>query len=157
MKLKFGIILLVSGLFFSSCKKEKKFNLQEYMVGDWQTKYINLEMPTYQKSDSVYVLENDFSKPDATLTQATYKNDSTFTAWYLSPEKEKLDITHGKWVTKKDSLYIEFIMNNEKTSAAYLIKKTEDGFEGKSLNDWDNDGEKDDFLLMKTKRLNVIK
>lgn len=152
MKLKISIIIGVFGILFASCKKEK-FNLQEYMVGSWQTKYMNLKMPTYQKSDSVYVLEDDFSEADATLAQSTYRKDSTFTAWYLSPEKEKLSITHGKWSVKNDSLCIEFVMNNQNTKAMYFIEKTEDGFEGKSLYDWDNDGEKDDFLIMKTKRI----
>ena len=64
--------------------------------------------------------------------------------------------TCDKWNIKKDSLYIEFTVDKITTKAAYFVEKTEDGFQGKSLNDWDKDGEKDDFLLMKAKRINTV-
>jgi len=152
MKFKISIVICAFGILFASCKKET--TMQEYMVGNWQTKYINLQMPTYQKSDSIHIIEDDFSNENSTLAQSVYKKDSTFTAWYLTPKGEKLSVTTGKWNVKNDSLYIEFTMNNITTKAKYLVEKTEDGFQGKSLDDWDKDGEIDDFLLMKTKRLN---
>jgi hypothetical protein len=153
MRLKFGVILFTFGMFFASCKKE--ITMQEYMVGDWETKYINLNMPTYHKSDSLYVLEDDFTKSNAILAQSNYKKDSTFSAWYLTPKKEKTTMTDGKWFIKNDSLYIEFTVNNVTTKAAYFVEKTADGFQGESLSDWDKDGEKDDFLIMKAKRINL--
>jgi len=153
MRLRFGAVLFTFGLLFVSCKEE--ISMKDYMVGEWETKYINLTMPTYQNLDSLRVIEDDFSESDATLAQSNYKKDGTFSAWYLTPEKEKTTMTDGKWSIKKDSLYIEFTVNNNTTKAVYFIEKTEDGFQGKSLNDWDKDGEKDDFLLMKTKRINT--
>ena len=83
MKFKISIVICAFGILFASCKKET--TMQEYMVGNWQTKYINLQMPTYQKSDSIHIIEDDFSNENSTLAQSVYKKDSTFTAWYLTP------------------------------------------------------------------------
>lgn len=151
MKLKKSLILVAFGLVFLSCTRE--MSMKEYMVGNWQTKYLNLKMPTYQQSDSTFVMEDDFSKEEATLAQSIYKEDGTFTAWYLTPKGEKEKTTSGVWKIKKDSLFITFSVNEVATKASYYIEKTEDGFLGKSTNDWDKDGEKDDFLLIKTKRI----
>ena len=155
MKFKNYIFFLLIGMLLVACTKE--ITLKEYMVGSWQTKYINLKMPTYQKSDSTFVMEDDFSKPNVTLAQSVYNNDGTFTAWYLNPKGVKEQVTTGNWEVKKDSLYITFEMNDIVTEAKYYIEKTEDGFLGKSADDWDKDGEKDDFLLMKTKRIELPK
>lgn len=155
MKFKKLLILATFGILFASCTTE--VTMKEYMVGNWQTKYINLKMPTYQKSDSTFVVENDFSEENVTLAQSIYNEDGTFTAWYLTPKGEKKQTTSGVWSIKKDSLFIVFSVNEVTTKASYYIEKTADGFLGKSANDWDNDGENDDFLLMETKRIKPTK
>ena len=99
MKTKLILFAFIFGMLFAACKKEKK-SLNDFMIGNWQTEYIKIEMPTVNKTDSTSVFEDDFSKPNVGRAQST-----------------------------------------------------DEGFTGKVIYDWDNDGEFDDTLIMKTKRL----
>lgn len=124
------------------------------MLNTWQTSYIKIEMPTAYGKDSTYVFEDNFSKKNAILAQSIYKNDGTFTAWYLHPNKTKTGETHGTWKIKGDSLLISYTYLGKESNPSYYITKTNEGFEAKSIYDWDNDKEKDDILIMKTKKIN---
>ena len=153
MKLKYYILTGVIGMLFVSCNKEK--SLKEYMVNSWETTYLKIEMPTFQKSDSIYIVEDKFLNKTARRAQSTYYEDGTFTAWFVNQKGEKKEESNGKWSVVKDSLFIEFFYGGKDVRAAYKIEKTDEGFIGKSLSDWDNDGELDDLLTMKTKRINI--
>ena len=143
--------IFIFGIIFASCKQEE--SLQEYMAKSWQTTYIKIEMPTYQSSDSTYVFEDDFKNNPARIAQSQYKNDGTFVAWYLDSLGTRKDDAPGIWNVKGDSLFIEYEYNGKASKIAYRIKKTEEGFEGTSKHDWDEDGENDDLLIMKTKQI----
>ncbi|SEC49823.1 hypothetical protein SAMN04489761_3158 [Tenacibaculum sp. MAR_2009_124] len=162
----FFIVLLIAIVFlFISCdsfKKQSKnssesksaqFLLQKFMIGDWETSYIKITYPTYKKSDSNYVFEDDFSKPNSGKAQSTYKEDGTFSAWFLLANDKKVGETSGVWKTKGDSLYVNYQYQGKQVKTFYTITPTENGFKGKVIYDWDNDSEFDDKLLMKTKRL----
>lgn len=149
MKHKYFALILF-GILFVACKQEKP--LSEYMVENWQTSYIKIDMPTYKKSDSTFVYEDDFSKADAALAKSSYVADGSFTAWYETKGKPTVP-TKGTWSAKKDSLFISYFYDGRTVNVAYKIEKTEEGFLGKSIYDWDEDGEFDDTLIMKTKRI----
>jgi hypothetical protein len=149
------ILLLLCGMLFASCNTEP--SLKEYMTDSWQTSYLKIEMPTFQKSDSTSVFEDTFQNNPARIAQSKYNADGTFVAWYLNREGEKLGETPGTWKIKGDSLFIEYDYEGKNSKVSYFIKKTEQGFEGTSKYDWDNDGEYDDLLLMKTKRIRLDK
>jgi hypothetical protein len=151
MKIKSFLFVLLFGIFFMSCTQEK--STEEYMVDSWETTYMKIEMPTYQKSDSTFVFEDGFKNNPPRRARSTYNKDGTFTAWFVNQENEKKDKTNGKWSVRKDSLFIEFYYTGRAIKVGYLIEKTTKGFIGKSTFDWDADGEFDDFLLMKTKRI----
>jgi len=152
MKTKFTLFAFIFGMLFVACKPEKK-SLNDFMIGNWQTEYIKIEMPTVNKTDSTSVFEDDFSKPNVGRAQSTYKNDGTFTAWFKQPDGKKVGETGGTWKTKGDSLYVDYPYLGKQVQAWYLIKKNNEGFTGKVVYDWDNDGEFDDTLLMKSKRI----
>ena len=159
MKSNFFSTILIIGLVFAACKQEKKETktpentLQEYMVGNWETSYIKIEYPTYQKADSSFVFEDDFSNPNSGRAQSEYKNDGTFKAWFKQPDGTKVGETNGNWKTKGDSLYVDYPYLGKTVQAWYSIEKTKEGFEGKVIYDWDDDKEFDDILIMKSKKL----
>jgi len=151
MKIKYFVTILLFGMLFATCKKETA--LEEYMIDSWQTTYLKMEMPTYQKSDSLEVYEDKFENKPELIAQSTYHKDGTFKAWFINKNKEKISESDGKWSVKKDSLFVEFFYDDRVMKVRYHITKTEEGFIGKSTFDWDNDGDFDDFLIMKTKRI----
>lgn len=152
MKLIYTIFI---ALFIASCASSEEKKLNDYMLGSWQTEYMKIEMPTVNKTDSLSIYEDDFSKPKSGRAQSTYKKDGTFTAWFALHDGKKTGITDGKWKTKNDSLCIHYFYLGKQVNACYLITKTPEGFEGKSIYDWDNDGEFDDVLFMKSKRIDL--
>ena len=145
------LFLIVFGIFFASCMSEK--TLDSYMVNSWQTTYLKIDMPTYLKSDSIYVYEDTFEVDPQLIAQSTYFDDGTFKAWYLNPQGEKLNESLGKWRIEGDSLFVAYDYQGKNSKVSYYIEKTEEGFKGVSLHDWDSDGEFDDLLVMKTKRI----
>lgn len=154
MKTNYFITAILFGMFFVACKQEKKEpTLQDYMVGNWETSYIKIEYLTANETDSTSVFEDDFSKPNSGKAQSSYKNDGTFSAWFLQPDGKKVGETDGKWKTKGDSLFIDYPYLGKQVQAWYAIKQTKEGFEGTVIYDWDEDGEKDDTLFMKSKRI----
>lgn len=149
--MKKALFFLAFILIILSCKK--KDTLQEYMIGSWETTYIRIEMPTFMKSDSTNIFEDTFDNNPTRIVQSTYNKDGSFSTWSLNQEKKKYGESKGTWNIKGDSLYIEFFYDGRNVKEAYQIQKIENGFQGKSKYDWDNDGEFDDNLLMKTKKL----
>ena len=149
MKKKTFLIIVILGMLFVACKKEK--SLSEYMITDWQTSYMKIEMQTANGNDSLQVYEDDFSKEKSILAQSSYKNDGTFSAWYIKLNGSKAGESSGKWKVVGDSLFLEYIVAGKIIKPSYQIKKTTEGLLAKSRYDWDNDGEKDDFLTMKLK------
>lgn len=151
MKFKNLLFICFFGILIAACNKEN--SLKEYMTASWQTTYLKLEMPTYEKSDSLEVYEDKFDKNPELVAQSKYNADGTFNAWFINKKGEKISESEGKWSVEKDSLFVEFFYNNRDMKISYHITKTEEGFLGKSTYDWDNDSAFDDLLTMKTKRL----
>lgn len=145
------LILFLFGILLVGCAEEK--SLEDFMVGSWQTTHLEIKMPTYQMSDSTYTFVDKFDNNPELIAQSKYNNDGTFSAWFINKEGEKINNSDGTWKVENDSLFVEFFYNNTTTKASYKIEETEEGFVGKSKYDWDDDGEIDDFLTMKTKRL----
>lgn len=167
IKSHFFFAFVIFGLIFASCTQDKnkgeksntplkeveEKSLDRYMVGTWETSYLRIEYTTYQKTDSSFVFEDNFSKPNTGRAQSEYKNNGTFTAWFKQPNGSKVGETNGNWKTKGDSLYVDYTYLGKQVQTWYVIKPTEEGFTGKVMYDWDDDKEFDDILLMKTKKL----
>lgn len=138
-------------MLFVGCSKEK--SLKDYMVNSWETTYLKIEMPTFMKSDSTNVYEDKFLNNPERRARSTYNNDGTFIAWSVNQKDEKSGESKGKWRVENDSLFIEYFYGGRDVKVAYLIERTTEGFIGKNIYDWDEDGEFDDSLLMKTKKI----
>lgn len=151
MKTKTFLLIAVFGMLFVSCKQEQ--TLQEYMTDSWETTYLKIEMPTANKSDSLSVYEDKFENNPQRRAQSKYNSDGTFSAWFVNPAGEKKGESKGVWKIKNDSLFIEYFYGGRDVKVGYHITKTEEGFLGTSKYDWDEDGEFDDLLTMKTKRI----
>lgn len=154
MKTKTFILIAVFGTFFVSCKQEKETSLEEYMAQSWETTYLKLEMATYEKSDSLKIYEDKFEGNAELVAQSKYNKDGTFSAWFVNLKGEHISHVDGIWNVKKDSLFVEFSFVDREMKVSYHITKTDGGFLGKSKYDWDEDGDFDDLLTMKTKRIN---
>lgn len=136
-------------LFLLNCTDKK--DLRQFMINSWQTTYIKIEMPTYNNSDSLYVYEDRFETKPTLIAQSQYHKDGTFSAWYLTQDGEKQSESKGVWEVQGDSLTVNYTYNNQEQHYSYHIQMMDSGFVASSLSDWDNDGKKDDLLLMKTK------
>ncbi len=151
MKFRNLIFIIFFGILIVACSKEK--SLKEYMTDSWQTSYLKLEMLTYEKSDSLEIYEDKFDNNPELIAQSKYNADGTFNAWFINNKGERISDSKGKWNVKEDSLFVSFFYDGRDMKVSYHITKTDEGFIGKSKFDWDNDGDFDDFLTMKTKRI----
>lgn len=151
MKVQNLLLVIVFGILFVSCKKEK--TLKEYLTDSWQTTYLKIEMPTANRSDSLSVYEDKFDNNPERIAQSKYNDDGTFSAWFINKQGEKDSESEGTWSVINDTLHIEYFYGGRNVKVDYKITKTSAGFDAKSLYDWDEDGDIDDTLLMKTKRI----
>ena len=144
-------LLIFSIMLITACQKKSmdKFD----MVNKWQTTYLKVEMPTANKSDSLKVIEDRFDHDPERIAQSQYFIDGTVSSWFLTKEGKQVDRTTGKWSMKKDSLFVDFVYGWKTVTVGYKIIPIENGFKGISKYDWDNDGEYDDLLTMKTKMI----
>lgn len=147
-------VLFLSIFTISLFACQQKRNLEQNMLGSWETTFINIKMPTANQSDSLRTYQDDFSQPNAIKAQSNYKKDSTFTAWYQNGNNKQNE-SEGKWHCKQDSLFVEYDYQGRTVKTGYKITITKEGFQAKSIYDWDNDGEKDDTLLMRSKRIRL--
>ena len=144
-------ILIFSITLIYACQKK---SMDEFdMVNKWQTTYLKVEMPTASKSDSLKVIEDRFDNNPERVAQSQYFADGTFSAWFLTKEGKQVDRTTGKWSMKEDTLFVDFVYGWKTVTVGYKIIPIENGFKGISKYDWDNDGEYDDLLTMKTKMI----
>ncbi|WP_159946429.1 hypothetical protein [Polaribacter septentrionalilitoris] len=151
MKLKYILPFIVFGMLFAACSKEK--SIKNFMVDSWQTTYLKIEMHTVNNTDSLQVYEDKFENNPELVAQSKYNKDGTFFAWFKNLKGEKISPSKGTWNVINDSLFVEFYYNGRDMKVGYHITATQEGFIGKSLYDWDEDGFFDDILTMKTKRI----
>lgn len=151
MKIKNLLLVVSFGILFASCEPE--LSTKDFMVDSWQTTYLKIEMFTAHQSDSLQVYEDKFENNPELVAQSKYNKDGSFSAWFKNRKGENVSKTNGKWNAVNDSLFVVFNYQGKDMKVSYLITKTEEGFVGKSKYDWDEDGDFDDLLIMKTKRI----
>lgn len=144
------IFVITFFILFANCKKESN-SLKNFMVNSWETTYLKIEMPTVNKTDSLQVYEDKFENNPNVIAQSKYNSDGTFSAWFINQKQEKQNESSGTWLVKNDSLRIAYFYGGRNLTVTYAIKPNKNGFVGISKYDWDNDGEFDDVLTMKTK------
>ena len=152
MKTKFFYLFLF-GMLFASCESE--ISTKDFMIDTWETTYLKIEMYTVNKTDSLSVYEDKFENNPKLVAQSKYSKDGTFTAWFRNEKGDHVSNSKGTWDIVGDSLTVEFNYGGRDMKVSYHITKTEQGFIGKSKYDWDEDGDFDDILTMKTKRIKL--
>lgn len=151
MKFKNSFLFVVLGMLFVACSKEQ--SIKELMINSWQTTYLKIEMVSAHNSDSLQVYEDKFDNDPELVAQSQYNKDGTFSAWFKNRKGEKIAPSKGTWDAVGDSLFVEFNYGGRDMKVSYHIEETKEGFIGKSKYDWDEDGDFDDMLTMKTKRI----
>ena len=155
MKTKSLYFILFFGILFASCKPA--LSTEDFMVDSWETTYLKIEMYTVNKTDSLEVYEDKFEDNSALIAQSKYNKDGTFSSWFINEKEEKISKATGNWSVVADSLTVAFNYGGRDMKVSYNITKTDEGFIGKSKYDWDEDGDFDDLLTMKTKRIKTNK
>ncbi|WP_158840504.1 hypothetical protein [Polaribacter sp. L3A8] len=155
MKTKFYFFILLFGILFASCKPE--LSTKEFMVDSWETTYLKIEMYTVNNTDSLQVYEDKFEDNSELIAQSKYNKDGTFSSWFINKKGEQISKATGNWSVVADSLLVAFNYGGRDMKVSYDITKTDEGFIGRSKYDWDEDGDFDDLLTMKTKRIKTNK
>lgn len=137
----------------SSISKEYYEPLEKSILGNWETTYIKITYATYKKTDSSHVFEDNFKDSNSGKAQSTYYDNGTFIAWFKLTNGKKVGETKGEWKTIGDSLHVSYPYLGKNINASYHITQTKEGFEGRVIYDWDDDGALDDNLFMKIKRI----
>lgn len=150
---KMGVALICSILFWQCNQAKKEASLKNHMIGKWQTTYLKIDFNTYNSSDSTFVMEDKFDNNPERIAQSEYYEDGTFKAWFLDRNKSQQGLTSGKWSASNDTLFTSYFYLGKDVKALYKVLKIDNGFKATSKYDWDNDGEQDDLLIMKTKRI----
>lgn len=155
-----NLTVLVFALCIVSCASEDE-KMQRYIVGNWETVYVKLELPSYQGKDTLVEYDIDFANPHDPRAQrqgksfTTYNVDGTFKSWTEKNSRPTGQSSEGKWRATKDSLFYDFKQGPGKKNVtiSFLLKQIEDGFSMTGMQDRDNDGEKDDTFYLETVRL----
>lgn len=143
-----------------SCTSEDE-KMQRYLIGNWETVYMNFEFPSYKGKDTLFEYDVDYANPHDPRAQelgkpfTTYKADGTFKRWI---EKNRIPSgrpTAGKWRVTKDSLFWSFDQGSGKKDriVAFGLKEIEDGYAASLIVDQDRDGKADDLIYIETVRL----
>lgn len=154
--MKYLLFVGIVSLVVSCATPEEK--MTKYLTGKWETVFLKLEMPTYQKKDTLIEYDIDFANPEdprakgMPISFTIHKEDGTFETWQ---EKQKVpagSVTKGKWRVVGDSLYYDLEQGKNKISIAFAVAKVEDGFSMTGKQDRDRDGENDDTFYIETVR-----
>ena len=151
MKIENLLLIAFFGILFASCEPE--LSTKNFMIDSWETTYLKIEMFTAHQSDSLQVYEDKFENNPELIAQSKYNKDGTFSAWFKNQKGAHISKTNGKWNVIDDSLFVNFNYQGKEMKVSYFITRTAEGFLGKSKYDWDEDGDFDDLLVMKTKRI----
>lgn len=142
--------LILGTLVIWACQREEQqekattVDLKAALPGTWETKYLQIKMPTHNGSDSTSVFEASEEYWEAKFFVKPYRT-------FFSPEQkyhtvhrglqgQVISESRGMWNTFGDTL----LMIEEGSTVQYklLVEKGQAHFS--ALLDWDQDGEEDD-------------
>ena len=154
------LLSVLLSLMFLSCATEDE-KMTRYMIGNWETIYVNLEFPSYQGRDTLVEYDIDFANPHDPRGKeqgkpfTTFKADGTFITWAERNGRLVGQKTTAKWRATKDSLFFIFEQGPGKkdTIVPVGLKQIEDGYATRRFVDQDRDGKADDLIYLETVRL----
>lgn len=86
------IVLFCTAIAIVSCATEEE-KMTSYMTGKWESSYLKLELPTFQKKDTLIEYDIDFQNPDDPRAKqqgksySLHKADGTFETWQEKKRK----------------------------------------------------------------------
>jgi len=154
------ILFLLLVILTASCATEDE-KMQRYLIGNWETVYVKLELPSYKGRDTLIDYDIDFANPDDPRAKVqgkpltTFKENGKFVTWAEINNRSTGPKTEGKWKATKDSLYYTFNQGpgKKELTVALGLKKIDDGYATSRFVDQDRDGSKDDLIYLETVRL----
>ena len=160
MKILLKLTFVLFVLSAVSCTTEDE-KMQRYLIGNWETVYVKLELPTFKGKDTLVEYDIDFANPHDPRAQqqgksfTTYNIDGTFNSWTEKNRRPTGQSSEGKWRATKDSLFYDFSQGPDKkdVTISFGLKEIEDGFSMTALQDRDNDWKEDDTFYLETVRL----
>lgn len=158
MKIVKNIVSLCVAVTLVSCATEEE-KMTRYMTGKWESTYLKLEMPSYQKKDTLIKYDIDYLNPEDPRAKqqgksySLHKADGTFETWQEKNGRPVGNKGTGNWRVTKDSLIYSFEQGGQSIVVPFGLKKIEDGYIMTGLQDRDGDGEIDDTFILETVRV----
>lgn len=126
----------------------------EAVVGTWNAEKmeytLNFETDSAEK---VVKTMDDFAKENKMSgVRATYKSDFTFVSSFLDLDGKAAYTEKGEWFSKNDSVYVVYTTGEVIDTQAYSFELNGRSGQFKAILDYDQDGFKDDFLILDSKK-----
>ncbi|MFC2110656.1 hypothetical protein ACFLRU_02105 [Bacteroidota bacterium] len=150
-----SVVVLLVSIISCSTPEEK---MKKYLTGKWETVFLKIEMPTYQRKDTLLEYDVDFTNPEdprakgMPVSFTIHNLDGTFETWQEKNGTSAGGITKGNWKTTLDSLYYVIGEGKKSFTVSFAVAKIEDGFSLRGIQDRDRDGEQDDIFYLETVR-----
>ena len=129
-------------------------NLEDGVVGTWKNTEIDVEISTYNNTDTSFnVVVNESSWSVIMNMNPIYtwiKEDGTFYTEYRDTLNQVFHTNGGIWYIDGDSL---FLKDERGFMFPYRVLIKDNEMEMKTLVDYDEDGKKDDFYFGKYRKV----
>lgn len=149
-------LLTLFCLFFSCSSKENKKSPSEQLVGEWRNVYMKVEMQTVNNTDSNDILEvseENWEKMMQIRTIQTFYNaDGTYNSKHTNLKDSVIYNPAGKWQIQGDSIIMSDTFPKTGLIYKYKIAIKDNNVEFWGVEDFDQDGNKDDKYYGTQKR-----
>lgn len=161
-----NILIIYFALSLFSCKqnvqeetiyqeKEELAQVQEIdtaMLGTWNSNVLDIVLDfSTDSAKKILVLKEEFpEKLGISQVEAIYRADGSFSSSYFAIDGSIYQTEEGTWYALGDSLIIEYDSEGVKNTFVYHYEVLEAYGIFTTLMDWDQDGKKDDRLILKS-------
>lgn len=156
------VFLLIVQLFFSC--EGKKNETKDLLTGAWQNTYMKIEMNSYKDKDTLSILEVDESNWEKKMgiksITTCYKADGTYNSEHRNLQDSIVYNPAGKWEIIGDSLFMRDTFPEAGLNYKYKLSISKKGdkvtAEFWGIEDFDQDGKKDDVYYGKQKKISGL-
>ena len=150
MSPRYYLLAGMLALAIAACQSDKKeiaaekANLETTLPGTWETIYMKVKSPTFEKSDSTSVFEASEEYWEARFGVKPYRTyfseDKKFHTVYRGLNGTLISEVSGIWNAFGDTL----MMVEPKATSQYKVLAEKGRAHFSAVMDWDGDGEEDD-------------
>lgn len=126
----------------------------EAVVGTWYAEKMEYTL-NFETDSAKKVIKSmdDFAKENGLSgVVAVYKSDFTFVSSFLDLQGKPGYTEEGEWYSKNDSVFVIYTTEEVKDTQAYSFQLSGRTGEFKAILDYDQDGFKDDFLILNSRK-----